>query len=236
MLKALTERFEPTHLVVAFDNQSKKWRKELYPEYKANRVKKFPELYPQFPEIRKILDKMGIYNFDVDTMEGDDVIGSMAKTWGDMGNKVSIISGDRDILQLINSNVSVYMPTKWVTDLREYTEWNFKTEMGFEINQMIEWKSLVGDAGDNIKGVEGVGEKTATKYLAGEEIKQRLLDKITEAEKELLPLNRKLTTIVTDLQLPEVNQEFTGLHYYKAIEELTRLELIDELKDLVDLF
>ena len=151
----------PTHIVICWDISRKTWRKEIYSEYKSNRGPKEENPNISFKNIKDILSVTGILNYEFDGYEGDDLVGSFANI--SLAEKNYIVSGDRDIFQLINNNTVVLFPSKkeWIEVDKNYIKENY----GIDVNQYIDMKALMGDAGDNIPGIEGMGEKTASKLL-----------------------------------------------------------------------
>ncbi|WP_217586942.1 DNA polymerase I [Lentibacillus saliphilus] len=164
MLFRILEKEKPTHILVAFDAGKTTFRHETYQEYKGGRQKTPPELSEQFPVMHEVLDAFGISHYQLSQYEADDIIGTLAsqvdKDW-----KVTIVSGDKDLLQLVNDNVEVTLTKKGISDVETYTPEYMIEKMGIRPHQIIDYKALMGDSSDNIPGVPGVGEKTAIKLL-----------------------------------------------------------------------
>lgn len=158
LFKAITD-FKPTHIAVAFDLKAPTFRHKIYTDYKGTRKPMPEDLRVQVPLIKKMLKAMNIAIFELEGYEADDIIGTIAKN-----NKIDkvIITGDNDYLQLIDNTTTVYITKKGITDLAEMTEETLMKVRGLTPSQIIDLKSLMGDSSDNIKGVLGVGEKTAT--------------------------------------------------------------------------
>lgn len=195
----------PTHVAVAFDHTRKTFRNEIYADYKGNRKPTPPDLVSQFPLIKNMLKAMKIQTFEFASIEADDIIGTIV-------NRCScqkiILSGDRDLLQLIDNTTSVCLTKKGVTEVAVMDKNSLKTELGLTPAQIIELKGLMGDASDNIPGVKGIGEKTALSLLAQYgsidsvyanigQISGKLKEKLEEG-KEFAFLSKKLATIKTD--------------------------------------
>lgn len=117
------------------------------------------EMRMQIPYIKKYLDLVGVARYEIPLYEADDIIGTMAKEAEAKGYKVSIYSSDKDLLQLITDNTTVYKSKKGINDLEEYSKAHFIEEYGFDPIKMIDLKSLMGDPSDNLPGIKGVGEK-----------------------------------------------------------------------------
>ena len=163
LIKLITEE-KPDDIIVAFDHSRKTFRNEIYKDYKANRKPMPEELRLQIPVIKQMLEVMNITTIEQDGIEADDIIGTLSKNFD--AEKKYIISGDRDLLQLISFDTEVWLTKKGVTDVLQvnldnlYENFKIKSPL-----QIIELKALMGDASDNIPGVKGIGEKTAIKLI-----------------------------------------------------------------------
>ncbi|WJP97162.1 DNA polymerase I [Macrococcus bovicus] len=155
----------PTHFLVAFDAGKTTFRHSTFGDYKGGRQKTPPELSEQFPLIRKLVDAYHIKHYELDNYEADDIIGTLAREATEKKMKTIIITGDRDLTQLVNDSVSVYYTKKGVTDIDHYTPEFVREQYGFGPEKIIDLKGLMGDKSDNIPGVPGIGEKTAVKLL-----------------------------------------------------------------------
>lgn len=153
----------PDAVAVAFDRSEPTFRHEAVSSYKANRHGMPDELAQQLPIIKKLLELMGIKVIEYAGYEADDILGTLAKSCTDSGNKCFILTGDRDSLQLINDNVTVLLTTNRETI--QYNPERFKAEYGFNPINLIDFKALMGDSSDNISGVAGIGEKTASSLI-----------------------------------------------------------------------
>lgn len=155
----------PDCVAVAFDVNHNTFRHEAVASYKANRSEMPDELFVQFEIIKNIIDNFGIKRVELEGFEADDMLGTLSKACEETGNKCVLLTGDRDSFQLISKNTTVkYMTTKKTPDGKssiEYTVEKFKEEYGFEPINLIDFKALCGDSSDNIKGVAGIGKKTA---------------------------------------------------------------------------
>lgn len=165
MLLRILEEEKPTHILVAFDAGKTTFRHATYKEYKGGRQKTPPELSEQFPILKGLLDSFGIPHYQLEQYEADDIIGTLAHTGEEDKWDVTVISGDKDLLQLVNEHVRVHVTKKGISEVEEYTPSYMKEKMGIAPEQVIDLKALMGDSSDNIPGVPGVGEKTATKLL-----------------------------------------------------------------------
>ena len=162
MINKIVLEEKPVYIIVAFD-KGKTFRHEKYADYKAGRIEMPDELRMQFPIAKELLGYMGIKSYEIDNYEADDIIGTFSKYCDSKNYEGLIISSDKDLLQLINEDVSIkLLKTK---DYIRYNPTTFKEDWGIEPKQIIDLKALMGDSSDNIPGVRGIGEKTAIKLL-----------------------------------------------------------------------
>ncbi|HHT7814194.1 TPA: DNA polymerase I [Streptococcus suis] len=213
MLDHMMKRIEPTHILVAFDAGKTTFRTEMYADYKAGRAKTPDEFREQFPFIRQMLDAMGVKYYELDQYEADDIIGTLDKMAErtDIPFDVTIVSGDKDLIQLTDENTVVEISKKGVAEFEEFTPAYLMEKMGITPTQFIDLKALMGDKSDNIPGVTKIGEKTGLKLLTEfgsldgiyENIDSMKASKMKEnliADKEKAFLSRTLATI--DTQAP----------------------------------
>jgi DNA polymerase I len=201
----ILEQEKPEYIAVAFDT-GKTFRDEIFPEYKATREKMPDDLRVQIERIRAMVDAFNIPRLEMERYEADDVIGSAAKLAAEQGLGVKIITGDRDLLQLVNERTAVYLAGD---DQNYVTVADVVRKLGVRPDQVVDYKAIVGDKSDNIPGVAGVGEKTATGLLEKyntldaiyanlEQIEKRWKTKL-EQSKDNAYLSQKLAQIHTDL-------------------------------------
>ena len=153
-------------IFVAFDAGKKTFRHQEYKEYKANRPPLPEDLITQFPLARELLDKLNIAHYECDELEADDICGVIANKAEKEGYKVYIYTSDKDYLQLINENITIELIKKGLKDIKEMTPTSFKDEWGFDPIQITDYKGLRGDDSDNLKGIPGVGDKTAKQLIS----------------------------------------------------------------------
>src|SRR5690625_407041 len=235
MLLKILEDKKPSHILVAFDAGKTTFRHEVYKEYKGGRQKTPPELSEQFPVVRELLNAFGIKHFELENYEADDIIGTLSTQIGDAKKKVSVYSGDKDLLQLISDFVTVNVTRKGISDVDEYTPNFLNEKLGIPPEKVIELKALMGDKSDNIPGVPGVGEKTALKlvkehgtleniYENLDSISGKILKENLTNYKEDAFLSRELATIKrdtpVDLSLNDIE--------YKGYQSRDVLELFKE--------
>ena len=213
MLDHMMKRIEPTHVLVAFDAGKTTFRTEIFADYKAGRAKTPDEFREQFPFIRQMLEAMGIRHYELDQYEADDIIGTLDKMaeQTDIPFDVTIVSGDKDLIQLTDDNTVIEISKKGVAEFEEFTPASLMEKMGITPTQFIDLKALMGDKSDNIPGVTKIGEKTGLKLLTEfgslegiyENIDSMKASKMKENllnDKEQAFLSRTLATI--DTQAP----------------------------------
>lgn len=153
------------NILVAFDAGKETFRHKDLPSYKGGRSPMPDEFRMQIPYIKEYLKKMNILSYELPLYEADDIIGTMTKKANEAGFHVDIYSSDKDLLQLISDNTTVHLTKKGMSELEDYTPAFFHEKYNLEYTQMVDLKALMGDASDNLKGINGVGEKTAIKLL-----------------------------------------------------------------------
>src|SRR5690625_938289 len=157
MLLRILEEEKPTHMLVAFDAGKTTFRHKTYKEYKGGRQKTPPELSEQFPLMKELLDAFQIAHYELELYEADDIIGTLS-TIGEKDDwEVTVISGDKDLLQLVSDHVTVHVTRKGISEIDKYTPESLEEKMGIRPEQVIDMKALMGDSSDNIPGVPGVG-------------------------------------------------------------------------------
>jgi len=222
----------PEHLIVCFDRAAPTFRKELYVGYQSQRPKMVSELSSQFVLLHEVLEKAGIKVFEVDGYEADDLIGTISKQ---SREDVIILSGDRDLLQLVNSRVRILAPIVGVTKMILFDEEKVEEKYGLKSHQLADYKALVGDSSDNYPGVAGIGPKIAStlilEYETLENLYQHLGDlspKISEklaTDAEQAVLAKKLATIEVAAPIKYVANEAK----VSSIDEKSLLESFREL-------
>ena len=203
------EHYQPKYLAVAFD-EGLSGREEIYPEYKATRERMPDDLRSQFDRIRELVAAFNIPQLTMSNMEADDVMGTICEQAVAMGLDVHIATGDRDILQLLGPHVRVQLPQRGGDD-KVWDEAAFRDKWGLAPSQLVDLKAMMGDSSDNIPGVAGVGEKTASKLLKEyggldaiydnlDHISTRARNRLREG-REMAYLSQELATIMRDLDI-----------------------------------
>lgn len=243
MLTRLLEDYRPDYIAVAFDKGRPTVRLERYPEYKGTRQKAPTEMSEQIPYIKEILAAHRIPVLEYPGYEADDIIGTLAARAEAEGLQTMIVTGDRDALQLVSSDVTVLLNRKGISDVEVYDPDAVRTRYCLEPRQLIDLKALMGDTSDNIPGVPGIGEKTGIKLIsAAGDLETLLADpaaytskrqlELLETHRDLALLSQELATIIRDLpldlDLPDLRRQPTD---YAALVSAYREY---ELKGLLD--
>ena len=233
LIKDEREKNNLTHLLVIFDASGKTFRNEIYPEYKANRSTPPDDLIPQFPVIRKATDAFNVTHVEMLGYEADDLIASYAKAAVDEQMKVTIVSSDKDLMQLVKEDVSMLDTMKnRLIKKNEVIE-----KFGVEPNRVIDVQSLAGDSVDNIPGVPGIGIKTASLLINEYGNLDNLLEKASNIKQnkrresliefaDQARLSRELVTLKEDVELPIPikNIEIQSINPEKLISFLKGME------------
>lgn len=246
VLLRLLEQENPEYLAVAFDTGAT-FRNDLFAEYKATRAKMPDDLRPQIERIREMVDVFGFPRLEAEGFEADDVLGSIARQAAENGLGVKIITGDRDLLQLVNDRVIVNLAGSKLSEARDFGVKEVIETLGIRPEQVVDYKALVGDKSDNIPGVGGIGEKTALtllqQYTNLDEIYAHLdqipsrVRTLLEKDREKAYLSRQLATIRTDLPVMlSLEKARTGQINVAGVEgffqELEFRSLLPRLKKL----
>ena len=257
MFKTIEEE-KPDKIIVAFDISSSEKRTKIFSEYKAGRHKAPEDLTMQFPIIKELLKTMNIPIVQKDGIEADDILGAIAKKEGKKGNKIIILTGDRDYFQLVDINVNIRYPKTIMgkTEYIIYDNYKINEEYGLIPEKLIEVKALMGDASDNIPGVKGIGEKTALKLIIqfgslekiykyiensdGKEIAKATLNKLIK-DKEMAYVSKDLGRIdieydyEKDLGINIDSIKYTDWRTEEAFSYLKKLsfnKFLDKFKDI----
>lgn len=270
VMKKIEEKFNPEYMVFCWDLNRNTFRRAMYPEYKAQRKPTRPELSTQFAQTQQLLKYIGVPSLAYEGFEADDIIGSMAKKFGDELDIV-ILTKDQDQLQLITDNVTVWLNSK-VSDIASdiglrqteipahldgyfpFTPEYFEKYYGYKPIQIIDYKALSGDASDNIPGIKGVGDKSAVALVQEFGSIEAVLDFVKtasptdiEAKKKDMKakgyaripfkaliedangenlglLSKKLATIKTDVDIPELDELKYAPNEARRKKMYTRLE------------
>lgn len=238
MFKILEEE-KADHLAVAFDLKEPTFRHKMYEEYKGTRKPMPQELHEQVPLMKEVLAAMGIPILTKAGFEADDILGTVAKHQAGDKVEVSIVSGDRDLLQLADEHIKIRIPKtlRGGTEVKDYYPEDVKREYGVTPKEFIDVKALMGDASDNIPGVPSIGEKTATAIISAygsienayahlEEIKPPRARKALEEHYDMAQMSKKLAEICTDcgIDFSYDDAKIDGLYTEEAYQYMKRLE------------
>lgn len=212
MLNKAIIDYKPTHLVVAFDTPVATFRKKLYGAYQIQRPKAADGFKIQVPIIKELLDIAGITRLQKEGFEADDVIATLARKFREVFERIFILTGDRDMLQLVDEKTFVIAPQKGITTSTIYTPEMVMEKYGINPSQIPDLKALMGDPSDNYSGAKGIGPKTAAKLLIDHSTVEHLLTHIDDIEPERVrhiikehlknvELSKQLATLKTDLGL-----------------------------------
>ena len=210
ILLSLMDKEQPEYMAVAFDT-GRTFRSEKYPDYKATREKMPDELRPQIDRIRELVDAFGFPRLEMEGYEADDVLGSIAHKAAEKGLGVKIVTGDRDLLQLVTNRVIVNLAGAKQSESKDYFPEDVVEKMGVRPDQIVDLKALIGDTSDNIPGIKGIGPKTAGPLLEKYQTLDNIyanIDSITGRTRKLLEENKDdaylsyfLAKIITNLDI-----------------------------------
>lgn len=230
MVHNLILKYQPTHILVARDTKEGSFRKEIDPNYKANRSEPPDDLVPQFPLVDELVKVLRLPEVKIANYEADDIIGSAAVQWKKEFDEILIASGDKDLMQFVDG------PVKMLDTMKEkiYDREDVKDKMGVYPEQIMDFLSLIGDTSDNIPGVAGIGPKGAQNLIEEfgnldnilaniPNIKNKRNQTALETHKAEAILSKKLVAIVTDLKLG-----------HSAADSTFKLELTQELEDFLN--
>ncbi len=245
MMDKIKRDYEPEYMAVAFDMKAPTFRHKEYDQYKAGRKKMPPELAMEIPLLKDILAAMNVKQLELEGFEADDIIGTIARRAEEEDLEPYIITGDKDELQLASDKTKVIITKKGVSEFEIYDEKAMVEKYGFTPQQFIDYKGLMGDQSDNIPGVPGVGEKTATKLILEfgsvenllanmEEITPKGLKKKIEDNAQLAVMSKRLATINTNVPIDIDFDEFLLREpdYDALVAIYTKLEFNKFLKKL----
>ena len=203
---------KPSHWAIAYDYPGPTFRHALYQQYKAQRPPTPEELKSQIRRVHELTAALGMPAFELEGYEADDLLGTLAVKAGEQGIDAAILTGDRDLLQVVRPGITVLLPGRNFSDAVTYDGAAVEARFGVRPDQLTAFKALVGDPSDNIPGVTGVGDKTAAKLLSQfdgldslyahlPEIGPKRLHALLEASQEQADISQRLATIVTDVPL-----------------------------------
>lgn len=233
-LLTAVEKFDPTHVAVCWDMGSKTFRNEMYDGYKANRQAPPVEMIPQFDLAKTVTDSFGIMSIGLAGYEADDCIGTVSNQYKEQA-KITVLTGDRDLLQIIDDRISVLIMQKGIGNYQHHTKSSYFEEFNLHPKQLIDVKALMGDTSDGYPGVKGIGEKTAFKLiqdhkdieglLANIQTLSPSLQKKINNDIEMLHLSRQLASI--ECNVP-ISIDFNDTAW--SISQSTSMDICDEFE------
>lgn len=244
--------FQPDFVVATFDYPAPTFRTKIYEAYKAQRPKAPDELYQQIPEVKAVLRALGIKILEKEGYEADDLIGTIISRTKESNIEKIILTGDLDILQLIDASTKVLLLKKGIKNAVLYDKKKFKEKYGFEPGQLVDFKALKGDPSDNIPGVVGIGQKTAifliqkfgsleNLYKEIEKTKEKISPKLKEDLKKYKKeavFSKQLIQIKKDVPIEfEIGEcKVKTDNFQKAKEKFEELEFFSLIKRLSEIF
>lgn len=236
--------FHPGNLIICFDTPKPTFRNQLYKAYQAHRPKIEDDFKKQIPYIKEGLDLAGITRVEKDGFEGDDILGTVANKLSNKGEQVLILSGDRDILQLVKEKILVVTPQLGFSKTKIYDEYEVEKKFGVKPKKIPDLKSLAGDPSDNYPGAKGIGPKTAAKLINQWHSVENLLEHVNDIKEEKIRkillnckddvnVSKQLAqiSINVDLKINFNKTKFTGFNQ-KLKEFLLSLEMYSLTKRL----
>ncbi len=234
MLAKLIKDFKAKYIAVTFDTKEPTFRHLMYPQYKANRVECPHDLIPQLPYFRKIVQAFGILSLEKAGVEADDIIATIARNFSKQGQEVIVVSGDKDLLQLVDTNIKVFDAMRD----RTFSEADVKEKMGVWPKQVRDYLALIGDSSDNVPGIKGLGPKTAEILFDKFETLENLLANIDTLEsipgirgaksiKEKLLNSQDILKI--SLDLVSLKEDVDPFYLFSDIEELKSKDIQQDL-------
>lgn len=237
MLNKVIVDFKPDYLISCFDTPKKTFRNELFEKYQSQRPKIDDDFIVQIPLVKQAVDASGIERMEKDGYEADDLIGTITRIFEKNNFRVVILTGDKDIFQLISDNVFVASPQLGLANIKIFDKTEVEKKLDVTPNQIVEYKALAGDPSDNYPGASGIGPKTACKlihqfgtveniYKNIDKIESEKIKEILKKEKDNVFISKKLATILTDVEI-DLNIEKLKFKEFnkKLIDFLTKYQM-----------
>ena len=250
MLIEIIEKLQPEYIAVAWDKSKTniRSRRAIYADYKANRKPAPPDFYAQIPFLMELLEAFHIPLYEFDDYEADDIIGTLARKAQAAGIRAEIISGDLDMLQIVDEHIKMYQLKRGFSDVAEFNIPDVEEKYGLRKDQFLDLKAIKGDSSDNIPGVPGIGEKGAVKLLQEYDTLENLYEHIDEISgavgdklrqgKELAFISKRLAQIQFDAPL-DFDPQATKLADFspeKVVAELKKLQFNSLIRKFIKIF
>lgn len=212
MLHKAVVDFSPSHVVVCFDTPKPTFRNKLFKKYQAQRPKIDDDFIVQIPSVKEALDQAGVIHLEKDGYEADDLLGTIAEHYNKNDIKVLVLSGDKDILQLVKGNIYVISPQGGISNMTIYDRSEVQKKLGVTPEEIPDYKALAGDPADNYPGAKGIGPKTAANLIKQfgsveniynnlDKIESPKIKQILRENKDSVLLGKKLAKIITDVKI-----------------------------------
>lgn len=243
ILLAALEEFEPEYVAVTFDHPKPTFRHKEFKDYKAHRPEMPDDLQPQIPLVKEIVDALGIPRFELEGYEADDLIGTVSYYLDHQPEKLGahqeilnvIVTGDKDLLQLVDDSTHVWIPGRGQGKDLEYDALLVEEKMGVRPDQVVDMKALMGDSSDNIPGIKGIGKKTAIKLLEAYQTLDELFKRVTQlqetGEKDDLLKGALLNKLIEGKDSAYMSQDLARINCQAPIEidlDQCRIESYDK--------
>ncbi|MEE8324302.1 MAG: DNA polymerase I [Candidatus Humimicrobiaceae bacterium] len=245
MILRLVEDLKPYTIICAFDSKTPTFRHKMFDQYKIHRKKMPDELAHQIPLIKQVMKAFNIVCIEKEGMEADDILASLAKTASETYEQAIIVTGDKDMLQMVSDNVKVLSTKRSITDTIIYDSDGVEKKLGVSPDKVKDLLALAGDSSDNIPGVPGIGPKTAVKLIKQfgsiesifegiERIKSPRLKTLLLENREIVNMSRKLTALKDDIKIDSglIENSFRNLDLEKVREIFEELEFNNLLNRL----
>lgn len=250
MLIEIIEKLQPEYIAVAWDKSKTniRSRRAIYADYKANRKPAPPDFYAQIPFLMELLEAFHIPLYEFDDYEADDIIGTLARKAQTAGKRVEIISGDLDMLQIVDEHIKMYQLKRGFSDVAEFNIPDVEAKYGLNKKQFLDLKAIKGDSSDNIPGVPGIGEKGAVKLLQEYDTLENLYDHVDDISgatgtklregKELAFISKQLAQIKFDapLDFDPASTRLADFNPQKVVAELKKLQFNSLIRKFITLF
>ncbi len=246
LAKAIAD-FQPEYIIICFDTPKPTFRKKLYANYQAHRPKSADTFITQIPLIKEMLEKAGITQIEKEGYEADDIIGTIA-TRNEDKYRILILTGDKDIMQLVDENVFVMSPQTGISTIKLFDKNEVENKLGVTPEKIPDLKGLMGDASDNYGGAKGIGPKTAQELISRFQSVENLLENVSKVEnartqqiikthRDVILLSKRLATIECDapVNLNVESTRFTGFpeelkNFLNSLEMYTLAERLYAVK------
>ncbi|MFA5769936.1 MAG: 5'-3' exonuclease H3TH domain-containing protein [Patescibacteria group bacterium] len=237
MLNKVVVDFKPDYLISCFDTPKETFRNKIFKEYQSQRPKIDDDFIVQIPLVKQALDSAGVERMEKDGFEADDLIGTITRIFEINKFRIVILTGDKDIFQLITDNVFVAAPQLGLANIKIFDKSEVEKKLDVSPNQIVEYKALAGDPSDNYPGASGIGPKTASKlihqfktveniYKNIDKVESEKVKEVLKKEKDSVYLSKKLATIMTDVEIDlDIEKlKFKGFNK-KLIDFLTQYQM-----------